>query len=1066
MTIESQQEKTETATPTTEERAPSNRNGHVQHINPIVRFAVERRVTMAMMVLGVLVLGWMSLTRLPLEFLPAFSSRHVSVTAPYPSSSPAETERLIVRPLEDSLGTINGIETLTATATSSRGSVQVGFYEGTDMDLAAVEVRDRVDRVRALLPDDLERVRIRRFQSSDRPVLRANLAAPWERDRLYRFAEDVIVRRLQRLNGVADVSVRGLETRQLQIDLIPDRLASLGVDVRDVSSVLRTNHMTRSAGVVREGSRSLLVRIEGKLNGLDEIRALPLGPGLRIGDVAQVSFAYPEQESFNFLNGSESLTLQVYKASTANLLEMIDGVRKELDTIAALPEAEGLDLRIYRDDSEDVREGLSELRRTGLLGGGLAIFFMFLFLRRVRTTLLVAIAIPVSVVMTFVIMYLTRQAGWTDMTLNIMSLMGLMLSVGMLVDSSIVVIESIFRHKQELHEDAYTATLTGASEVVRPIAASTLTTMCVFLPMVFLQTGGRFASFMENIGLTVVIVMAASFIVAVSVVPMVAARLLKKEKAQSHPFFDRISGSYGSSLRFMLRHRMAFALLTLGVLWWSWNLYGSIGRTSSPPSFERQIRVNVDVPKSYSVDQKRSLYDSMYAVFDARRNELDILDISHSFQRGNERMRGWHGGNTFSIYLEDEESATLDTAEIRDRVEKSLPQQPGVSYTIGRSMRGHGGSGSGVELKVQGDRMEILEVLSARIVAALQSMPGLKSADSTLESGDEEVHVRPDPERVLQAGLSTRMVGQSVSSALSSRPVSYFEVEDREIDIVVQHREQDRQTLDQLRKLPVAFGDTQLAIGALADFESAPGVRAISREDRRSSVTVTADTASGVPSFMAQRMADQAVAGIDLPRGYEIGQGREWWMGRDDSSAAIFMLLFALVLVYMVMASLFESFAQPFTIMFSVPFAFIGVGVVMKLAGQPRSSTADIGLIILAGIVVNNAIVMVDHINRLRTTGMPRDEAIVLGGRHRLRPILMTAMTTILGLSPMAAPFFLPQFFGAVDGRAAFWAPIGLVILGGMVTATALTVMVIPVIYSLIDDLSRFGARVARGVVG
>jgi HAE1 family hydrophobic/amphiphilic exporter-1 len=291
-------------------------------------------------------------------------------------------------------------------------------------------------------------------------------------------------------------------------------------------------------------------------------------------------------------------------------------------------------------------------------------------------------------------------------------------------------------------------------------------------------------------------------------------------------------------------------------------------------------------------------------------------------------------------------------------------------------------------------------------------------------------------------------------------------VGDRELDVVVQHRESDRQTLDQLKALPLAFGKELLPIGAVADFQSAPGARSIEREDRRSVLTITADTATDTPSYMAERMAWQTVNNIDMPAGYEIMESKDWFSSSEDAAAAAFMLLFAVVLVYMVMAALFESFAQPFTIMFAVPFAFIGVGIVMRLAGQPRSSTADLGLIILAGIVVNNAIVLVDHINRLRGTGLVRDEAIVLGGRHRLRPILMTAMTTILGLSPMVAPFFLPQIFGSVDGRAAFWAPVGLVILGGLATSTLLTVMVIPVLYSLVDDLTRFARRVVVEVVG
>jgi HAE1 family hydrophobic/amphiphilic exporter-1 len=635
----------------------------------------------------------------------------------------------------------------------------------------------------------------------------------------------------------------------------------------------------------------------------------------------------------------------------------------------------------------------------------------------------------------------------------------------MLVDNSIVVIESIFRHHEDLGEDARTATLRGASEVALPIAASTLTTVCVFLPMVFLSSGGRFAIFMTNIGLTVVVVMAASLVVSLTVVPMVAARLLKGERAKSRHLWDRLSGYYAATLNFMLRHRLAFSAAVILALVGSWHLYQNIERSFSTPSFERQITILVDTPKSYSVGQKRALYDEVYALLDSRRDELEIDNITHTFRRGSGRSRGWSRDNRFEVYLIDEEQSVVDTGQIRDRVEALLPTHAGVTFTLTRSMRGHSGSGSSVEVQLRGDRLEILEIYSQRAVQALRTLSGIKDASSSLESGDEEVLVRPDRERTLANGLSSQAVGQSVASALSSRAISYFEVGDRELDITVQHREEDRQTLDQLQKLPLAVGDGRLSIGAVADFETAPGARSIERIDRRSTITVTADVATGTPSFMAQRMARQAVGELGLPAGYEVVEGEDWMRGEQDASQALFLLVFALVLIYMVMASLFESFAQPFTIMFSVPFAFIGVGLIMTFAGQARSSSSDMGLILLAGIVVNNAIVLVDHINRLRQQEVPRDEAIVTGGRHRLRPILMTAMTTILGLSPMVAGYLLPSVFGAPDGRAAFWAPIGLVILGGLITSTFLTVMVIPIVYSLIDDLSAFIRSIASTVI-
>jgi HAE1 family hydrophobic/amphiphilic exporter-1 len=1017
-----------------------------------------------MCVVGVLVLGWLSLVRLPLELIPAISSSHISVSAPYRSSSPEETERQIVRPLEDILGTVNGIESLTATASAESGNVMLEFASDVDMDLAAVEVRDRVDRIRHLLPDDLEWVRIRRFKSTDIPVLRFQLSAPWPPEQLYRFVEDVLQRRLERIDGVADVSISGLRTSEVQVNLVPDRLAAHGIGVRGLSTVLRENNLAMSGGKIREGSRVFLVRVMGELKTLNQIRDIPVNDqGLRLGDVAEIGLGYPEQTQLSFLNGSEAIGMSIYKASTANMLQVVDLVREEIGKVLAEPGAADVDIVYFFDSSKDVRNGLAELRNTGLLGGALAILFIYLFLRRLRTTLLAAIAIPVSVIMTFVIMYLSRQAGWTDMTLNIMSLMGLMLAIGMLVDSAIVVIESIFRHRQELGADPRSAALNGASEVAMPIAASTLTTACVFMPMIFVSSWGRFSFYLKNIGITIIIVIGASLIVALTVVPMVAALLPEREARRRQPLLERMTEVYTTCLRFTLRHRFSFAMTILVLLVASYFSYMTIGRSFSPPSFQRQLSIQVDTPKSYSLAQKQSLYQQVYKLLDSRRDELEIADITYGFKKGSGRSRGHRGSNRFTLYLKDETEGQLGTGSIRDQVEAMLPTVAGVTFTIGRSMRGRS-SGGGVEVELTGDRPEILEVMSEQVAANLAGVPGLRDVDTSLESGDEEIRIRPDPERALQAGLSSQAIGMSVSSALSSRAVTYLRIEDRELDMVVQYRDEDRQTLDQLKKLPVAFGRTPLSIGAVAEFDVTTGARVIEREDRRTSIKITADTETGTPSFMVMGSVQGVLSQLRMPSGYEWSLGSDFRESSREASNAMFMILFALVLIYMIMAALYESFAQPLTIMLSVPFGLIGVGIIMRLVGEPRSRTTDIGLIILAGIVVNNAIVLVDYINRLRRSGMSRDVAVITAGRHRLRPILMTAITTILGLSPMVAPYLLPELFGSLEGRAAYWAPVGLVILGGLTTSTFLTLMIIPTIYSVVDDFTRFIRRIMAAV--
>ena len=1012
-------------------------NEQQEHINPIAKFAVERRVTMTMAVIGIFVLGYLSLMRLPLEFLPSFSSNTMWISAPYNSSSPEEVEREIVRPLEDILGTINGIDTLTANASASEGSVSITFEDNVDMDLAAVEVRDRIDRVRHLLPDDLRQIRIRRFQSTDRPVYRFHLSADWGKDRLYDFTEHVVQRRLERLEGVASVEVRGISKRELQLQLHPARMQAAGVDSRDVNSVLRNNHINVSAGYIKEGPRKLTVRSVGEFQTVEEIEKLPIGTGgarnIRIRDIADVAYTYPRQESFNFLNDKEAVTLSIFKSSTANLLDVVDGARDELARIEAMPQAAGLSTRVLRDASVDVRKGLGQLRNAGLIGGVLAVVFLFLFLQKVRTTALVALAIPISIVLTFVILYFLRQLGLVNTTINVVSLMGLMLAVGMLVDNSVVVIESISRHFTE-GEDAKTAALRGTSAVAMPIIASTLTTMCVFIPMIFLaNTGGGFMRFMLDIAITICIVMVSSLLVALTVVPMVAAVLLRGENKNESKLTAALSTGYGHVIGFTLKHRLVFFLGIAGMLYGSYILLGTIERTFTPRTMERQISINVDTPRSYSLEQTQELYAELASLLNEHRVELDISDVVYRYSRTGGRSRGgFRGSRRVDIYLVDEEESKKSVREVRDELRFLLPAKAGVNFKIAQST-GHGGRGGGfgINLDLKGDDMAVLELVAERVVASLEEATWARDVDSSLDSGTDEIHVSVDRERALQSGLSTQAVAFSISNALSSRPIGRIAADDREVDLVVQFREEDRSTLDQLKKMPIMASDARLPIGAMATFKVEQGPRRIERENKRPKLSITANTNTAGASFRMMGQVTEIMNGISLPPGYEWGFGRSWFRAQQDWSGASFALIFALLLIYLIMSALFESFVQPFTIMFSIPFALIGVGIVLKLTNQPLDNMANIGLIILVGVVVNNAIVLVAHINHLRWQGMPRDEAIVLGGSHRLRPILMTAMTTVLGLFPMVAPLILPGVLGTMEGRAGNWAPVGLVILAG-----------------------------------
>ncbi|MCG8460635.1 MAG: efflux RND transporter permease subunit, partial [Holophagales bacterium] len=599
--------------------------------------------------------------------------------------------------------------------------------------------------------------------------------------------------------------------------------------------------------------------------------------------------------------------------------------------------------------------------------------------------------------------------------------------------------------------------------------ASTATTLCVFVPVIFLRgSGGFFSRYLTEVGTTICIVMVASLLVALTVVPMVASLLLSHERPKHLGFLVALETAYTRVLGLTLRFRLLFLVLAAGMLWGSWHLFGTIERSFGGRAQERQVTIEVDTPRNFGLEETRAVFDDVRQILMANAEELDIADITSSFRVGGGRSRGgFRGGRRFELYLKDESESRLTTGQVRDRVRELLPVKAGVELKIAQARSRFGGGGLGLELS--GDDPAVLELLARQVGAEVAVIPGVQDVDISLESGDPELRLAVDRAKALRAGLSSQAVAATVQNALSDRSLSYLSSDDREVDLVMLFREEQEATLGQLRGVEVRVegeaGEAAVPLETLVSFEAVPGPQAIERQNRRAKIRLTANSDDPRAIGMAMRSVGAIMSSMPLPAGYEWSFGRRDRMRQRDQEGSSFALLFALVLVYMLMSALFESFSHPFAIMMAVPFAFIGVGVVMKLASQPRDNFTELGFIVLVGVVVNNAIVLVDHINRLRQEGWRRGEAILRGGRDRLRPILMTAVTTIVGLLPMVAPVILPQYFGPIEGRAATWAPVGLVILGGLTTSTFLTLLIVPTFYSVVDDVARFGRRVMARVV-
>lgn len=1071
-------------------------------------FAVKKPITTVMIVISVMVLGVISLFRLPLEYMPSLTWPAMYVSVNYPSSSPEEVERLIARPIEEIMGTLSAVKGISSTASGSSARIRLEFDMKADMDLVAVHIRDRLDQVRGLLPDDVDRIEIRRWNTEDWPILEYSLT--WLGDNendLVDVYNQTILPRIQRLEGVGNVTLEGLDEKVLLVDVDQNKLNSHNLDFRTINRALRSNNTNISAGFVEDGSRKLPVRTIGEFEDMDQIGDQPLRDDIQLKDIAKVTYDYPEKTSFERLDGRESITLEIQKSSTANMVRTANLVRAELNGILEELGPNKLKLHLVRDRSSDVTTGITNLSQSAIMGGILAVLAIFVFLRNFRSTLIIGSAIPVSALCVFLIMYFMRQFTGATITLNLISMMGLMVAIGMLVDPAVVALENIFRKRYDEGQDPITAALEGSDEIGVPVLAASLTTICVFVPIIFV-TDSRSSLFMRDFAVTVVISVVASFFIALSLIPLATSRAFRDGMGRLDKVLKvlvglgaltgiyalfaytdftladiykpveeftlallgvstnikiavgilagitamlvykyrqiGLKGAYERLITTTLHYRWATVSASLVILFGGNYIYSKIEQQPYRWQPSGQVSLSVEIPRSYDVHEARALFKQVEDILMPRQEELDFEALGTRFST--------RRSNRITLYLKPPDEATLSSDEIQEKVLALLPEDiPGVRFKTGRS---RGGSvGVGVEIK--GRNPQVLAILAEDIRLQMQGLPGVNEVETSLESGTEEIRVTVNRERAQRYGLSPQEVASTIASALGTRGGTQFKTPDGEIDITVQLREEDRATLEQLKNSEFESDAGMVTFASLANFDLQKGRNTIQREDRMSTVSVFANTESSA-RFRVGMMMQSKMQEITLPKGYTAEMDRSFrWMAEEQNQDSTIML-FAAVLIYIIMASLFESYVHPFTIMFCIGFAFIGVALGLYTTGIAMDSNAKYGLLILFGIVVNNGIVLVDHINRYRKQGLFRRDAIIRGGQDRLRPILMTATTTIIGLMPLV----IPMLYGNADGTARRWGPIGLVVVSGLSISTLMTLVLLPTVYSLMDDLSHYAKRV------
>jgi len=800
-----------------------------------------------------------------------------------------------------------------------------------------------------------------------------------------------------------------------------------------------------------------------------------------------VRLDFPKRERFQQLDGRNAIVLNVMKSSSANLIDVSRRVQSEVTAIrremAHKYPRLGLRIHVYRDRSEDILKSLQNIRNAGLTGGVFVVLVLFFFLRSFRSTLIISLAIPLSVFCTICMMYLSIRLGGSSLTLNVVSMAGLMLSLGMLVDPAVVVLENIFRIRQDEGLGPREASAQGTSQVAVAVVAATGTTMCVFVPLIFF-TKGMMSVYLHDFGTTICFALFSSLLVSMTLVPLLASRMMGYRVRKKAWWLRKLTSGYTWVVDRTLRLRWVVVPSAVLLTLFSFYMYSSLPQERGRHR-ARLVSIRVDTPRTYTVEQTQELFQRLVKELEPHKEELEMDVISSYFDRR---------GGVMRIKLTDGDQARKETDDLKEEVKEKLPVIPGVRYRAGR-LWGMGGEEVGISIEVVGKSADTLERLAEELRQQFEGIPFVKDVDTSLEAGNEEIRAIVNREKAQEYGLSPQRVAYGVSAALSARAASKLKRSDREVDITVQLAEEDRLSLEQLKNLEFENPTAEnITFDRLAEFKRVKGPSRLERQDKRTVVRITANVARGQKT-MAQKAIETTMKKFPLPPNYAwrfAGRRHE----RREENEMFYGELLAAGITYMIMAALFESFAHPFVIMLCIPFAITGVGFAFHLIGIPVDYLTHIGIFLLIGLVVNNGIVLIDYVNRLRRSGMTRSQAIIKGGSDRLRPILMTTITTVLGLLPMVFPLLLPIMTGFVDGwmpsflgsfyhwvlgiaekllpsmfaplqgRDRTWGPIGLVLISGLLSSTILTLIVVPTVYAVVDDTAMWLRRTFLGQSG
>ncbi len=1025
-------------------------------------FSIRRPIFTVMLTLVVIIIGLVSLTRLPVDLMPEVVYPTLNVNTSYTNTGPEEIEELITRPVEEALSAVPGVEEVFSSSSEGSSSVRVMFSWGTDLDAASDDVRERIDRIVGRLPEDVDRPTLRKFDPAQSPILQFGALSNLDPVQARRIIDEQIAYRLERVAGVASVDVFGGQEREIQVNLDPNKLKALGLPLDVISSKIRQENVDMPAGVIEKGNYEVLVRIPGVFIGLDQLRdtviAIRDGVPIQLKEIASVDDTFRRITRIVRINDMPGTRLAVYKQSGENTVNVAEGVLKEIAEIQRdIPQ---IQLVPVSNSAEYIRRAINNVGSSALWGGILAILALLVFLVNIRSTLVIAISIPISLIGTLALIY------FGGFTLNTMTLGGLALGIGMLVDSSIVVLENIYR-MQEGGTQPLPAAIDGTNEVAAPIIAGALTTCVVFLPMIFIR--GMSGVMFKQLAYVVSFANLCGLFVALTMVPMLSSRLIRVAKPgdphSRKPVerlvkfflggFRRMEEGYRRLLHKALDHRVIVLGVTVLLLIGSLFLIRLVGTEFMPATDEGEVRVTVEMEVGTRLDMMNQKFLTVTEI--VKRVVPEMVSHEESFGGG-----GWRSGansGNLTIKLKSRADRSRSSEEIAVDLRKKLADIPGVVIRTRASggqmmfgMRGGGGQ-ERLQVEIRGYDLSVSEALARQIRDLVETVEGVTDTRISREIGNPEELFIIDRQAAADMRLSVNEIGGSIQTVLTGRQASVFREAGREFRILVKVKDSERMAVQDILDLTVTnAGGEQISLRNVISVQPRRGPIRIERRDRERVVTVSGEISG---RDMGSIMADtrEVLRSVPIPRNFSIGFTGDYEEQRKANRELLLSIILALILVYMIMAMLYESLRDPFIVMFSVPLAAIGVILMLFLTKTSFNMQSYIGCIMLGGIVVNNAIIIVDYTNLLRRRDkMPIRQAIEEAGRRRLRPILMTAFTAVMATLPLA--------LGLGEGGEA-QAPLARAVIGGLTSSTLITLVVVPVIYSIFEDFRRRKERAA-----